>query len=57
MRGVIRATADSAIGFEILSAVDPNLTAIRASGKKIIQYHGWADAAIPARYSIAYHEA
>jgi feruloyl esterase len=30
---------------------------LRASGKKVIQYHGWADAAIPAQYSIAYYEA
>jgi feruloyl esterase len=30
----------------ILGAMDPNLSAIRASGKKIIQYHGWADSAI-----------
>ena len=40
-----------------LSAVDPNLSSIRASGKKIIQYHGWADSAIPAQYSIRYYEA
>jgi feruloyl esterase len=41
----------------IVNAVDPNLSAARASGKKIIQYHGWADSLIPAQYSISYYEA
>ena len=40
-----------------LNAVDPDLSAVRAAGKKIIQYHGWADAVIPAQYSIGYYEA
>jgi len=31
--------------------------AVRAAGKKIIQYHGVADAVIPAQYSIGYYEA
>ena len=30
----------------ILNAVDPDLSVVRAAGKKIIQYHGWADAVI-----------
>jgi Tannase and feruloyl esterase len=41
----------------ILSAMNPNLSAIRASGKKIIQYHGWADQSVPVQYSIRYYEA
>lgn len=41
----------------ILNSVDPDLSAVRASGKKIIQYHGWADAVIPAQYSMDYYEA
>jgi len=40
-----------------LNSVDPNLSALRASGKKIIQFHGWADSIVPAQYSIAYYEA
>jgi feruloyl esterase len=40
----------------LLNAVNPDLNAARAGGKKIIQYHGWADAAIPAQSSIAYYE-
>jgi hypothetical protein len=41
----------------LLNSVDPDLRAVRAAGKKIIQYHGWADAVIPAQYSIGYYEA
>lgn len=41
----------------ILNSVDPDLSAVRASGKKIIQYHGWADGVISGEYSIAYYEA
>lgn len=41
----------------VLNAVDPNLAAVRASGKKIIQYHGWADGVVPAPYSTSYYGA
>jgi feruloyl esterase len=41
----------------ILNAVDPDLSAVRAAGKKIIQYHGWADGIVPAQYSTWYYEA
>jgi hypothetical protein len=41
----------------ILNSVDPDLSAVRAAGKKIIQYHGWADAVVPTQYSIGYYEA
>jgi hypothetical protein len=41
----------------IVNAMDPDLTALRITGKKIIQYHGWADAAISGEYSIRYYEA
>jgi len=41
----------------ILNSVDPDLSAVRAAGKKIIQYHGWADGVIPTQYSIGYYEA
>jgi feruloyl esterase len=41
----------------MLNSVDPDLGAVRAAGKKIIQYHGWADAVVPTQYSIGYYEA
>ena len=41
----------------MLNSVDPDLSAVRAAGKKIIQYHGWADAVVPTQYSIGYYEA
>ena len=33
----------------ILNSTDPNLRPFKASGGKLIQYHGWGDAAIPAQ--------
>jgi hypothetical protein len=41
----------------LLNAVDPNLAPVRAAGKKIIQYHGWADGVVPAPYSTSYYGA
>ena len=40
-----------------LNASDPNLAAVRAGGRKIIQYHGWADGVVPAPYSLGYYGA
>ncbi len=40
----------------ILNATSPDLSAFKARGGKLIQYHGWADPAIPARESIRYFE-
>jgi hypothetical protein len=37
-------------------ANNPDLTAFRAAGGKMIQYHGWSDPAIPAVSSIQYYE-
>jgi feruloyl esterase len=39
-----------------LDSVNPDLSAFRAHGGKLIQYHGWNDPAIPARDSILYYE-
>ena len=39
-----------------LNATDPDLTAFRDEGGKILQYHGWNDAGIPAQSSIDYYE-
>ena len=36
----------------VLNATSPDLRSFRASGGKLIQYHGWGDAAIPASSSI-----
>jgi feruloyl esterase len=47
--------ADAKMGGTI-NAVDPDLSAFRAAGGKLIQYHGWADAAIPPATSILYYD-
>jgi len=38
----------------IFNAYDPDMSAFKRHGGKLIQYHGWADPAIPAGDSIAY---
>ena len=38
----------------ILDAASPDLSAFKARGGKLIQYHGWNDPAIPPRYSFDY---
>ena len=40
----------------ILNSSNPDLRSFRARGGKLIQYHGWGDAAIPATSSITYYE-
>ena len=40
----------------ILNATSPDLRSFRAGGGKLIQYHGWGDAAISALSSIDYYE-
>lgn len=40
----------------VLNATDPDLSAFARRGGKLILFHGWADAAIPARNSIKYFE-
>ncbi len=40
----------------ILNAYNPDLRSFRAHGGKLIQYHGWGDAAIAPRDSIAFYE-
>ncbi len=37
-----------------LNSIDPNLRAFKATGGKVIQYHGWGDAAIPPQGSVNY---
>jgi hypothetical protein len=38
-------------------AEDPDLSAFKAAGGKLIQYHGWNDAAIPPAASLKYYDA
>jgi hypothetical protein len=38
----------------ILDASDPDLSAFKAHGGKLIQYHGWNDPGIPPGYSLEY---
>lgn len=45
--------ADSTLG-PVLNAVDPDLRRFRNRGGKLIQYHGWDDAAVAPKNSIAY---
>ena len=40
-----------------LDADNPDLSAFKAAGGKLIQYHGWNDAAIPPENSIDYYTA
>jgi feruloyl esterase len=40
----------------VLNATNPDLRSFRAGGGRLIQYHGWGDAAIPAPSSIEYYE-
>lgn len=40
----------------ILDATDPDLRRFQARGGKLILYHGWCDAAIPAQAAIDYYE-
>jgi feruloyl esterase len=46
-----RKTADA------FDAANPDLSAFKAAGGKLIQYHGWSDAAIPTTSSIDYYKA
>jgi feruloyl esterase len=39
-----------------LDATQTDLGAFKAAGGKLLQYHGWSDAAIPPANSIAYYE-
>jgi tannase/feruloyl esterase len=39
-----------------INATDPDLSAFRRHGGKLLQYHGWADPQIPPASSVAYYE-
>jgi feruloyl esterase len=40
----------------VLNAVDPDLRRFHARGGKLILYHGWCDAAIPAANAVNYYQ-
>jgi feruloyl esterase len=40
----------------ILNSMNPDLRSFRAAGGKLLQYHGWGDAAIPGGASIEYYD-
>ena len=40
----------------VLNATDPDLRRFQARGGKLILYHGWSDAAIPAQNAIDYYQ-
>jgi len=52
--------SDVALAYEkagvVLNSTNPDLRSFRARGGKLIQYHGWADAAIAPLTSIEYYE-
>jgi hypothetical protein len=50
----VKAAVEKAAG--ILNATDPDLKAFHTRGGKLILYHGWSDAAIPAQNVINYYE-
>jgi feruloyl esterase len=52
--GVDVAVADTRFG-PIFNSYNTDLSAFRAHGGKLIQYHGWADPAIPALDSVDYY--
>jgi feruloyl esterase len=41
----------------VLNSTNPDLSAFQKRGGKLILYHGWADAAIPARNTVDFFEA
>jgi feruloyl esterase len=47
--------ADQKVG-PVLNSYNPDLRSFRDHGGKLIQYHGWGDAAIAPRDSIAFYE-
>jgi feruloyl esterase len=40
----------------VLNATNPDLTAFKAAGHKLILFHGWADWLVPARESLNYYQ-
>jgi len=47
---------DTHLAGTVLNATDPNLDDFAAHGGKLIIWHGWSDAALPAQATVAYYE-
>jgi hypothetical protein len=47
---------DTHLAGTVLNATDPNLDAFKERGGKLILWHGWSDAALPAQATIDYYE-
>lgn len=41
---------------QVMNALDPHLSAFKAAGGKLIQYHGWGDAAFPPTQITRYYD-
>jgi hypothetical protein len=41
---------------QVITSDNPDLSAFKAHGGKLIQYHGWNDPGIPPGYSLEYRE-
>jgi feruloyl esterase len=50
------AATDAKRAGQILNATNPDLTAFKAKGRKLIVYHGWSDPALTALATVRYHE-
>lgn len=47
---------DTHLGGTVLNALDPDLEGLASRGGKLILWHGWSDAALPAGETIEYYE-
>ena len=47
---------DTHLAGTVLNATDPDMDAFEARGGKIIIWHGWSDAALPAQATIEYYD-
>ena len=47
---------DTKAAAKLLNATDPNLSAFRDTGAKLILWHGWSDSALSALATIDYYE-
>jgi hypothetical protein len=47
---------DAALAGSMLNATDPNLSAFKARGGKLVLYHGWSDPALSALATTKYYE-
>jgi feruloyl esterase len=53
---IANAPTDGKRAGQILNATNPDLSAFKAKGKKLIIWHGWADPALTALATVRYHD-